>query len=402
MVIKKSHLYALLIIMFPILNFVGGTFGNYDELVGLLAVCYICTRMIKGTLDKKSVQIMMLLSAITLIGFISNIVSELISNPFPIIVDALWLWKTFACFMFFSGIYQRENIAKSCIGLLSKFAKITLLLIVVTSIVGQVIDIGVTGSTFAFGLKKYGFFWRNGIQTGWLVFCILIILALSKCSDKEFKRYFILSYIPLLLTGSSLVYCWVIVSAILFIGMRQDDVFKIRYVVLILLITVVFTWGDLQDYFFSSGTSIRKTLIEYGIRVANMYFPFGSGFATYGSEMARRYYSKLYQSFGWTYSWGLGTNSDFLNDNFFAGIIGQFGWIGFIVYLEILYIMFKALNTNLIEKRVRITTLSTVIIIFAVMIGSASAKSMMGVCTFSVLGIAYGCVKANAEIRYEE
>lgn len=401
MVIKKSHLYALLIILFPVLNF-SGVFGNYDELVGLIAVCYIWIRLLRGTLDKKSAQIVMLLSAITLIGIVSNIMSGLISYPLPIVVDALWLWKTFACFIFFSGIYQRENVAESCIEVLSKFAKITLILMVVTSIIGQVIDIGVTGSIFAFGLKKYGFFWHNGIQTGWLAFCSLMVLALSKCSDKEFKKYFVLTYIPLLLTGSSLVYCWVIVSVILFVGMRQDDVFKIRYIVLILLITVVFTWSDLQDYFFSSGSSIRKTLIEYGIKVANMYFPFGSGFATYGSDMARRYYSKLYQSFGWTNSWGLGRNSDFLNDNFFAGIIGQFGWIGFIVYLGTLYIMFKALNTNLIEKRVRITTLSTVIVIFAVMIGSASAKSMMGVCTFSVLGIAYGRIKANAEIRCEE
>ena len=399
--IKKSHLYALLIILFPVLNF-AGVFGNYDELVGLIAVCYIWIRLLRGTLDKKSAQIVMLLSAITLIGIVSNIMSGLISYPLPIVVDALWLWKTFACFIFFSGIYQRENIEESCIGVLSKFAKITLILVIATSIIGQMIDIGVTGSTFAFGLKKYGFFWRNGIQTGWLVFCILIILALSECSDKEFRRYFILSYIPLLLTGSSLVYCWVIVSAILFIGMRQDDVFKIRYVILILLITVVFTWGDLQDYFFSSGSSIRKTLIEYGIKIANMYFPLGSGFATYGSEMARRYYSKLYQSFGWTYSWGLGKDSEFLNDNFFAGIIGQFGWIGFALYLGTLYLMFKTLNTNIIEKRIRITALSTIIVIFAVMIGSSSAKSMMGVCTFSVLGIVYGRIKANAEKRCEE
>ena len=169
MVIKKSHLYALLIILFPVLNF-AGVFGNYDELVGLIAVCYIWIRLLRGTLDKKSAQIVMLLSAITLIGIVSNIMSGLISYPLPIVVDALWLWKTFACFIFFSGIYQRENIEESCIGVLSKFAKITLILVIATSIIGQMIDIGVTGSTFAFGLKKYGFFWRNGIQTGWLVF----------------------------------------------------------------------------------------------------------------------------------------------------------------------------------------------------------------------------------------
>ena len=167
MVIKKSHLYALLIILFPVLNF-AGVFGNYDELVGLIAVCYIWIRLLRGTLDKKSAQIGMLLSAITLIGIVSNIMSGLISYPLPIVVDALWLWKTFACFIFFSGIYQRENIEESCIGVLSKFAKITLILVIATSIIGQMIDIGVTGSTFAFGLKKYGFFGEMVYkQVGW-------------------------------------------------------------------------------------------------------------------------------------------------------------------------------------------------------------------------------------------
>lgn len=395
MVIRKSHLYAYLIILFPIFNLLGGFFGYYDELIGLIAIIYIWFCVIKGKLDKTSALITVLLAVITAIGIFSNIMSHLILNPFPIVIDILWLWKTFACFIFFSRICSDRYICTQIINVLKTFSKLVIILLFISSIIGQVIDIGVTGESAVFGFKVYGFFWKNGIQTGWLAFCSLILLSLSKCDNKSFYKYFILTCIPLILTGSSLVYCWIIVSFMLFIGMKEQKSFKIRYIILIGAVVALFIWSDLQVYFLSGNSSVRKTLIEYGIKVANMYFPFGSGFATYGSDMAQRYYSSLYQSFGWTNSWALGVNSSFLNDNFFASILGQFGWISFVLYLCALYSVFRTLNTNKISKRTRVTVLSTVIVIFAVMIGSASAKSMMGVCTFSVLGIAYGVIQCN-------
>ena len=130
-----------------------------------------------------------------------------------------------------------------------------------------------------------------------------------------------------------------------------------------------------------------------------MYCPLGSGFATSGSDMAQRYYSQLYDLFGWRNSWGFGPDSTFLNDNFFASIIGQFGWIGFAVYLYAMFRLFMMVNSKLVKKRIKITGIATVLTMLAVMIGSASVKSMMGICTFVVLGLVAAEVqsKANAQ-----
>lgn len=398
MFMRKSHIYAYLIILFPICKLIGGFFNNYDEIIGLASFVYIWFHFFKNKLNKINTMIVVSLTIVTIIGVVSNIVSGIILKPFPIIIDILWLWKTFACFIFFSQVCLNDCIREEVIKVLSKAAKFVIILLFATSLIGQLINIGVTGNPMFFGLKQFNFFWNNGIQTGWLGFCALMVLSLSDCEEKKFYQYCFLTYIPLLLTGSSLVYCWIVVSLVLFKGMKKDDVFKIRYIVIIIVAVAVFAWSDLQVYFLSDSSSIRKTLIEYGIKVANMYFPLGSGFATYGSEMAVRYYSKLYQSFGWTNTWALGRNSVFLNDNFFASIIGQFGWFGFTLYLFALYNMFKSLNTYKIKKRVRVISISTVIVIFTVMIGSASAKSMMGVCTFAVLGIVYGAVQSNSNL----
>ena len=58
---------------------------------------------------------------------------------------------------------------------------------------------------------------------------------------------------------------------------------------------------------------------------------------------------------------------------------------------------FRKFNYKCLNDVPRVTCLATVITIVVVMIGSASAKSMMGVCTFSVLGIIGGYVKEEAK-----
>ncbi|MGN1134507.1 MAG: hypothetical protein ACI4RN_08670, partial [Oscillospiraceae bacterium] len=190
-------------------------------------------------------------------------------------------------------------------------------------------------------------------------------------------------------TTSSLVYCWISMVLLLPLVMRKGTKFKARNIFIVILFVCMFVYADLQTYFLGEA-SVRKSMLEGGIKVANEYFPLGSGFATYGSEMASRYYSKIYIDFGWRYSWALGESSTYMNDNFFASIIGQFGWIGFVLYLYALYNLFKSVNKTFNAKRTRILSIATILTIVAVMIGSASAKSMMGVNTFAVLGLVCG------------
>ena len=61
--------------------------------------------------------------------------------------------------------------------------------------------------------------------------------------------------------------------------------------------------------------------------------------------------------------------------------------------------LFMMVNSKLVKKRIKITGIATVLTMLAVMIGSASVKSMMGICTFVVLGLVAAEVqsKANAQ-----
>lgn len=384
--IKKSDIYVWLIVLFPVCNFIGGIANYYDEILGLVGLIYLLNKAIRRRIDKLERSIASILFVITIIGLVSNFSAGLVSNIFAVLVDVLWLWKLYAIFLLFRN-YAKSLRINDVLKRLCSFSKCCIIVVSLLSIVGQFVEIGVIDNTknSIMGLKAYGFFWQNAIQTGWLMFACLLLLSLSYQNTKVFYKYFLISVIPLALTFSSLVYCWLFVEVALIIMFREKSKFHMWYIGILAVGVGMFALNDINSYFLSD--SVRMIFIRYAVITANTYFPLGSGFATYGSEMAARYYSPLYIKYGWENLWALGRTGKYLNDNFIASIIGQFGWIGFILYSLLVYILFRYFNTRTLNKIQRITAITTVITLAVVMIGSASAKSIMACCVLAILGL---------------
>lgn len=397
-IIRKKDFVAIFIVLFVVCRYFDSTFplGYYDEFVGLLASLYVIYLLLTRRLLYKDQYIAILLILITFIGLISNIFSQLISNFFAIGVDIVWLWKTFATFIAFKYLAMSNDGSDDIICFLYPLAKICILVTFALSIIAEVIDIGLTKDVVILGLRQFGLFDINSIQTGWFLFSCIAIVALVDNSRREFLKYLFFATIPLLLTFSSLVYCWLICEYGLIFILREGMTFRKRYIVILGGCVTAASYSEIQKYLLSD--AIRSYMIKYGIITANSYFPLGSGFATFGSEMAHRYYSKLYIKYGFNNIWGLSQDNDyFMNDNFFATIIAQYGWIGFALYLLILAIIFSEMNTNKLTRYARITGISIVITMAVAMIASGSPKSMMGVFQFAILGI----VAAKAELSQE-
>ena len=334
--------------------------------------------------------------AITVIGLLSNFLSGLIHDACAIAVDVLWLWKMYACYIAFKNICKKPEVRSRLIVVRSKPAKLAIWIAFITALIGQVADIGVAGlnNTVVLGLKQYGFFWKNGIWTGLLLFCCLMVLSANpSVNDKKLYGYLVLSAVPMILTFSSLVLCWLVIVLALKLILFRRSTIKLGYMIVLGVALLVVLAGEVQTYLMSE--SVRATWLEYGAITANTYFPFGSGFATFGSEMASRYYSPLYIQYGWEYTWALGREGRFLNDNFLAGLMGQLGWPGIILYLFILVLLIRTVNSAKLEKRPRIMVLSTLITLYISMIGTASSKSLMGVCAFSVMGMIMGGIDSQ-------
>lgn len=117
-----------------------------------------------------------------------------------------------------------------------------------------------------------------------------------------------------------------------------------------LLFAVLLGWNQFSYYYLEhSDYSVRSQLTKNSIILASKYFPLGTGFATYGSNMARVHYSEIYTSLGFDKLPG-GTGS-FLCDTFWPTVIGQTGWIGTIFFLLIIIcfilIILRLKNKNL-------------------------------------------------------
>ena len=395
--IRKSTIVVIVLLLFPVFNLINIPFVEYyDEIIGLAGFITVILFLIERKLTELDTRICICLIAITIIGLVSNILFGLANSNFGVLIDILHLWKTFSAYFLFKYALDHFGSRQRAINVLSILARLMIIFMVACSLMGQVIDIGVCSNTRRIGpFKIFYFFWRNGIQTGWLIFSCILILAFSRINKRSFLFYYVFSLVPMLLTGSMLVYSFVVLETVLLILWRGKKL-KFTYILIIGCIIVLVAWQDIVSYFLDVGVRMQFYISAFSLSV--QYFPLGTGFATFGSEMAARYYSDVYFSLGWANSWALGQGGAFLNDNFFASILGQFGLIGLILYLMGLYFMFKSITSNKqVNKIQRITLISVLLTIIVVMLGSPSAKSMMGIFTFALLGFFSG-----GSIRKEE
>lgn len=97
-----------------------------------------------------------------------------------------------------------------------------------------------------------------------------------------------------------------------------------------------FGYDSLYKYYFRSDSTARKILTDDSIQIAKNYFPFGSGFGSFGSNIAAQYYSKLYLKLGYNRMKGSGLQEgkygNFLSDTFWPIVIAQTGWLGLVSF----------------------------------------------------------------------
>lgn len=100
--------------------------------------------------------------------------------------------------------------------------------------------------------------------------------------------------------------------------------------------------NQIKDYFFAASYSPRLIMLKDSISLATKHFPIGTGYGTFGSSMAADNYSILYDQLGYENYWGMGsTDNLFLSDGFWPTIIAQFGYIGLILFVLVVCLLFR-------------------------------------------------------------
>ena len=133
------------------------------------------------------------------------------------------------------------------------------------------------------------------------------------------------------------------------------------------------------------GDTVRTYSHIVAVRIANDYFPLGSGAGTYASLPSRDYYfSPLYDIYGLSHMHGAARHfSGYLMDTFWPKILGEGGWLGLVAYLAMFGYIVRRAVLNLSRRTDGMNVFCLCILVTALV--KSLAASVMTQETFVIL-----------------
>jgi hypothetical protein len=374
----KEHILAIVLLLFFGENFFAQfipAFRYLDEILAVVAILYILFYYNKIKQDKYSFRILLLCAIMVAAGIVYNIMSGLIKIPSAILIDAFGVIKNHIIFIAFSCIAIKDVNYDKLINYCTRFIKVFVVIVFIFGVINFFHDIGMSYDVYnslRYGMRSYEFLYTNPAMVG--IVMISCVLFLDYTGYSGIIKW--LAFGSMILTLRTAVLSTIAVYVMLYLFFKFFKKLKWYHMALLILIITLVGWRGISEYFLS-GTTNRSILLIYGIKVFERYFPFGSGFATYGSQMAYTYYSPLYTEFGFQKIWGLNeAYGGTVNDNFWPMIMAQLGVVGILAMGYICYAEFQIINNLNVSKQLKVGLLTTFL---SLMIGTVASADLTGV-----------------------
>ena len=200
-------------------------------------------------------------------------------------------------------------------------------------------------SYMRFGIKSNQLFF--GHPTGLTIYSTLFIAILLMCGKKLTSIDIIISICLIMTTlrfkaFGAIILC---IGIILYTDLTGKRIsFSKLGIIGMLCIAVAYST---IIFYFENDSSARGMLLNTSIKIANDYFPLGTGFGTYASYFSVQNYSEVYKIYKLNNVYGLmEENAIFVSDTFWPMILGQFGYLGLISYIFIIYKIYVDIQKN--------------------------------------------------------
>ena len=319
--------------------------GSYfDEVLGLLSILIVLYKWNK--LYYNDLRAIMLLFLTIAIGLFSNLYYDLAYSWFSVGVDVLTQMKSLFCF-FAIRYFLTEREKQLLINMLSPLGKLFLIASFIFAIYSQVFD--TPYATFVrYGLKQFKFFFYHAHQYTSIAFLAFGAIQCSTNTTEKSKNFYKvigLIAISLALKSPALTFS----LSYIFLSYYFQHYKKVTLKIIIPLAAAIIVASTYQiNTYILNEKAARRVFIDYSFVTANDCFPFGSGFATFGSAEAAKHYSKLYVKYKFYEYWGMGVGDAgmFLYDTYWPMALGQFGYFGGAIFVSIYVNVFKTLNRS--------------------------------------------------------
>lgn len=231
-------------------------------------------------------------------------------------------------------------------------------------------------------------------QTYLAAACVTLLVLLGANNEKQQNLPFMImaSFVGMMtLRGKAIAFFgiyWALYVCIL--------VFRNRHYLALLigggLAAVIVGMEQIVLYFFTDNHySPRSIMTSDSINLMLQHFPFGTGFATFGSTLAESNYSPLYLQLGYANNHGMGPDDAmFLTDCFWPEIFAQFGIIGTILFIVVMVLLFKSILKTL-NKRPK-AGFAMLLIFINMLINSTAESSFFNPASF-LLFILFGLME---------
>lgn len=383
----KFNVYSALIIILFLSLILAELFASrsyLDEVIGILSAFYLL--FFRNRMEKRDVITIVLLAVVSIYGLISNTVSGLTSNYFSIFVDVLAESKVLLSY-FAVKYFLNDSEKQSIIELLTGISALFTIASFICGIISLFKDIGMSGLE-RYGIRSFHFIFdmeHQFMAVYMFIFAVLVCNTRMKHGTKVL--FYIMAMISMILTTKAPP----ILFSIIFVGLsfyfKKHKKLSTWIIIIGIIMVIIVGQYQIHEYLLNED-SPRHLFIKYAIKTANNYFPFGSGFATYGSDQAARVYSRLYYQYGFNKLNGMNPdNPAFLSDTFWPMAIGQFGWVGSILYAIVYLRAFLTLNNDKFSNEKRAFVYACYLQYMIHAIGSAILSSSAGMIGFMGLAL---------------
>jgi hypothetical protein len=176
----------------------------------------------------------------------------------------------------------------------------------------------------------------------YLVFACVGLSVVLLADRKRNARWIVMLLAVAVLSLRTKGIAWAALTAVLMATFGRRERLTALHAAACAGLALLIGYDQYESYFQHDGYA-RTELVRASLEVAADHPVLGPGFATFGSAVTAEpaYYSVLYYRYGLSSVWGLAYGSTgFLSDTFWPIVLGQFSWVGLLLYAGMLACLF--------------------------------------------------------------
>lgn len=370
---KITILYIFLLyilILQPFLQKKIEIFQYTDEVFALILFGCAIIKIIKNNkkikVSKRNIIIISCLLAILCLGLLSNIIFGYQELKY-VVADIIVFYKFYLVYFSFGFILKNRINEENGEKTIYFHIKLITVILTILTLLNYIFEIFPSGDE-RYGIKANELFF--GHPTALAAMSVFLIANAFIFGKEKQSKYYLVGVLVLLMISTlrmkAIAFAIGAIVLIIYIN-KFNKKLQLYKLLLVGILCLIISFNQIKFYFIEDNQTARGALFRTSFEIANDYFPIGTGFGTFASNFSGENYSPLYEKYGINDIWGLSAeNPAFISDSFWPMIIGQFGYIGAILYMICVILIYEDIQRKYNKEKKGVYTAKILCLLYLV------------------------------------